>query len=99
MLIETGNYYELIPADNIKTDLSAGWISSMDEMLGHYFAKLLPWRPDEGNGSRVLAETTEGFLIDAPLFEEENGETAGSGIHMIFDFDYNGRVSFNGIHY
>lgn len=91
--------YELIPADNIKTDLSAGWIASMNEMLDHYYAKLLPWMPNEGRGPNILVENTDGIVVDAPMFEEENGTVVEGGIHMIFDFRYNGNISFDGIHY
>lgn len=91
--------YELIPADNIKTDLTDVWISSMDEMLDHYSAKLLPWMPNIGKYPSVIAETADSFVVDAPLFHEENGMAVEGDIHMIFDFGYNGSVSFNGIHY
>jgi hypothetical protein len=91
--------YELIPADNIKTDLTDGWILSMNEMLDRYSARLLPWEPNAGKYPSVIAETADGFVIDAPLFHEENGMAVEGDIHMIFDFSYSGSVSFNGIHY
>lgn len=94
-----GRNYELIPADNIKTDLTEGWALSMDEMLYHYSAKLLPWMPNVGKGPSVIVETADGFVVDAPLFHEEDGMAVEGDIHMIFDFSYNGGVNFNGIHY
>lgn len=91
--------YERIPADNIKTDLTEGWISSMDEMLDCYSATLLPWAPNVGKAPSVTVETADGFVVDAPLFHEENGTAVSGDIHMIFDFGYDGRVDFEGIHY
>jgi hypothetical protein len=91
--------YELIPADNIKTDLSANWISSMNEMLDNYYVKLLPWRPSEGDGTNIIVETNENFIVDAPFFHEENGKAVEGDIHMIFNFRYDGSTSFDGIHY
>ena len=96
MLID--RHYELIPADNVKTDLTNDWILSMDEMLSHYSAKLIPWTPD-GTNLRVIAETADGFVVDAPLSHDEKGVAVKGDIHMIFDFGYDGSISFNGIHY
>ena len=91
--------YQEISAENIKTDLSDGWISSMNEMLDSYSAKLLPWKPNKGSQTRVTVETDEYFVIEAPLFEEENDEIAESDIYMIFDFKHDGGFTFDGIHY
>ena len=91
--------YAQIPADNIKTDLSDGWISSMDEMLDNYSAKLLPLRPNEGSETSIIVETADVFVVDAPLFHEEDGKAVAGDIHMIFEFGYNGTVNFEGVHY
>jgi hypothetical protein len=91
--------YELIPADNIKTDLSMDWVSSMDRMLDNYNAKLLPWIPNEGKGTRIIVDAEDGFVIDAPLFHDEDGKAVEGDIYMTFDFSHDGFVRFNGIHY
>lgn len=91
--------YEQIPADNIKFDLSDGWISSMNEMLDHYSAKLIPWQPNKDKEPSVIVETNESFIIDVPLLHEESGKIVDADIHMIFEFRYDGSCDFNGIHY
>ncbi|MCL1919332.1 MAG: hypothetical protein FWG14_13735 [Peptococcaceae bacterium] len=92
--------YELIPADNIKTGLTPGRITFMDEMLDHYFAKLLPWNPNKSKFTNIIElETVEGIIFEAPLFHEENGLAVDGDIYMQFYFGYNGSVEFEGIHY
>lgn len=91
--------YEQISADNIKSDLCDGWISSMNEMLDHYFAKLVSWQPCEDKEPSIIVETTDSFVVDVPLLHEEDGKIVEADIHMIFEFRYDGSFDFNGIHY
>jgi hypothetical protein len=93
--------YASIPAGNIKTELSPGWISAMDEMLDHYYAKFLPWEPNKvEREAYLLVETEKSFIVDAPIFHEENGIAVDGAIYMGFEFGYDGSfISFNGIKY
>jgi len=72
----------------------------MDEMLDHYYLKLLPWRPNVGSRTRVLVEDNHSFVLEAPFFHEDGEEATEGDIYMVLIFDHFGNVvSFDGIHY
>jgi hypothetical protein len=90
--------YNLIPCSNMKKPIESGWRDAMDQMLDHYFEKLLPWEPGHPS-TRVLFANEEFSIVEA-FFRQDNGDAMEDGdIVMEFKFYKDGKVDFEGIHY
>jgi len=82
----------------MKAPLESDRKDALDQMLDHYFVKLLPWEPGHPS-TRILFENEKFFDVEAFFRQDNAGVAEDAGIVMGFTFYKDGKTQFDGVHY